>query len=115
MTEPTDNREQRPYRRHPLLNNCLVVIDGDGIAFAGEVIDIIRTNSRHGDALMVLEFDRADLKPIVHWLVSISDIASLDGADQVVIFEGPHEALAYIAAHTPGPAPYVLLDDEPPG
>lgn len=92
-----------------------MAVDGDGAAFAGEVIDIIRTNARIGDALMLRELDRADLEPIAHRLVSISDMASLDAAGQVLIFEGPHEALAYIAAHMPGPAEYILLDDEPPG
>lgn len=114
MTEPLP--PSREYRPHPLASACIVIGCEGTLHFAGEVVSIIRTSARYGDALMVKEFDRADGLPIVHRLVSISDIAAIDAAATMTLFEGPVEALFYIVAHFPDKADFYLLRDiKPPG
>lgn len=98
MTEPLPTREFRP---HPLSSASIVIGCEGALHFAGETVSIIRTNARYGDALMVKEFERRDGLPIHHRLISVSDIASVDAAVTTSLFEGPQEALDYIAAHFP--------------
>lgn len=106
----------REYRKHPLLNRFVVAMDDDGVAFAGEIVDIIRTSARYGDAPLIKEFTRADGKPIAHRMVSISDMASLSGPGQVLLFERPVEALDFMAAHCTDQVSFYIFDDHaPPG
>ena len=110
MTE----RRQDEKRRHPLLGACVVSISSSGgqVGFCGEVVDIVRTNARYGDAVLVEGFPRIDRLPTCHRLISVSDIAAVAAVLNFLLFDGPIEVRDYLKAHFPAAAAgYVFEQD----
>lgn len=110
--------DEQPHRPHPLMGSCLVVFvcgkDRPGhVGFAGEVIDIVRTSARYGDALFVEGFPRRDGKPAACRLISISEIAAVREEVQVLIFDGPFAAAEWFKAYEPLAFERYELDFEP--
>jgi hypothetical protein len=112
--EPLPTRENREARRHPLLGACVIVhTPGGQLLFAGEILNMIRTGARNGDAALVKEFERSDGFPIEHKMIASFDLSSEESTLKYSLFDDLVEARDFIAARFPGMAGfYVLPDDE---
>lgn len=103
-----DGRERRP---HPLMGACIV---RGGSQWGGEVIDIVRTSARYGDAMAIKIFPRRDGKPSGIRLLSISEISKDESP--FLMFQGPLEAHEWMEAWVPKLAELYELDiGDPPG
>ncbi len=98
---------ERPVRRqHPLYGACIIRIrrDAFGAEFGEgifEVVDVVRTNSRYGDSLILQPFPRRDGKPGGMHMLNVADLGAIDKDVVFLIFDGPLEAWDFCEAHAP--------------